>query len=254
LIGHVSRDATAIEARERPRPKVDRNEHQERRECPQRSIRRQRGQTMAEMLHEIPAACDWGVKKNAKGRKTSWRGYKKLHLDTADCGIPISALLSSASPHDSMAAIPLSRMSGARVSNLYDVMDAGDCSLELREHCRQMGHAPLIEHNPRGGEKIEFEPTDAMRCHERAVAERMNARLKDEFGGRHVWVKGCLKAKKFLSLKPDFVPSNRYAATLPVYMFNGATIGLINLPLLWFLFNVRRSEYCFLCFPEPYHF
>jgi hypothetical protein len=37
-----------------------------------------------------------------------------------------------------------------------------------------------------------------MRCHERAVAERMNARLKDEFGGRHVWVKGCLKVKSHL--------------------------------------------------------
>jgi hypothetical protein len=46
------------------------------RECPQRSIRHQRGQTMAEMLREIPTACDWGVKKNARGRKTSWRGYK----------------------------------------------------------------------------------------------------------------------------------------------------------------------------------
>jgi hypothetical protein len=38
-----------------------------------------------------------------------------------------------------------------------------------------MGHVPLIDHNPRGGEKIEFEPPDAMRYHERAVAERMNA-------------------------------------------------------------------------------
>jgi hypothetical protein len=194
LVGHLSRDATAIEARECPLPK---DKDKDKRERPKRSIQRQRGQTLAEMLREIPTACDWGTKKNAKGRATSWRGYK-LHLDTADCGIPVSALLSSASLHDSLAAIPLSLMSRERVTNLYDVMDAGYCSLELHEHCRQLGHVPLIDHNPRGGEKIEFEPPDAMRYRERTVAERMNARLKDEFGGRQVWVKGALKVKSHL--------------------------------------------------------
>ncbi|MDR2364590.1 MAG: transposase [Zoogloeaceae bacterium] len=192
LIGHLSRDATAIEARERPQPR-----DKDQRKRPQRSIHRQRGQTLAEMLREIPAACDWGTKKNARGRATSWRGYK-LHLDTADCGIPISALLSSASLHDSLAAIPLSLMSSARVTNLYDVMDAGYCSLELHEHGCQMGHVPLIDHNPRGGEKLKFEPPDAVRYCERTVAERMNARLKDEFGGRHVRVKGALKVMSHL--------------------------------------------------------
>ena len=59
----------------------------------------------------------------AQGYKISWNGYK-LHLDTADCGVPIAALLSSASMHDSRAAVPLSFISAARVTNLYDVMDA----------------------------------------------------------------------------------------------------------------------------------
>jgi hypothetical protein len=61
-----------------------------------------------------------------------------------------------------------------------------------------LGHVPLIDHNPRGGEKIEFEPPDAVRYNERSVAERMNARLKDEFGGRSVWVQGHLKVKSHL--------------------------------------------------------
>jgi hypothetical protein len=43
----------------------------------------------------------------------------------------------------------------------------------------------------------------------------------------------------FMRLMHDFVLSQRYDATLPVYMFNGATVGLINLPVLWFLFNIR---------------
>jgi hypothetical protein len=44
----------------------------------------------------------------------------------------------------------------------------------------------------------------------------------------------------FATLKPDFVHSHRYDATLPVYMFNSAIVGLMNLPLLWFLFRIRR--------------
>ena len=58
------------------------------------------------MQDDLPRACDRGKKCNAQGYKVSWNGYK-LHLDTADCGIPVSALLSSASMHDSLAAIPL---------------------------------------------------------------------------------------------------------------------------------------------------
>jgi hypothetical protein len=44
----------------------------------------------------------------------------------------------------------------------------------------------------------------------------------------------------FAALKYDFAHTQRYDATLPVYMFNGTAIGLINLPLLWFLFAIRR--------------
>jgi hypothetical protein len=51
----------------------------------------------------------------------------------------------------------------------------------------------LIDHNPRGGVKEKFEPADAIRYNERTVAERSNARLKDEFGGNTVRVKGGTK-------------------------------------------------------------
>lgn len=57
---------------------------------------------------------------------------------------------------------------------------------------------PLIDHNPRGGEKEEFEPADAVRYRERSGAERANGRLKDEFGGRHVWVRGATKVMSHL--------------------------------------------------------
>jgi hypothetical protein len=116
-----------------------------------------------------------------------------LHLDTADCGIPVSALLTSASMHDSLAAIPLSLMTAQRVTNCYDLMDAAYCSSMLREHSRGLGHVPLIDHNPRRGEKIEFTPAEAQRYKERSQAERTNARLKDDFGGRHIRVRGNAK-------------------------------------------------------------
>lgn len=137
LIGHLSRDGTAIEARERPsRPEKETAADQadllpardvqavatvigsasaRKRGRPRRGevrapakespIARQRKQTLVQMLEEIPTACDRGAKCNARGYKIAWNGYK-LHLDTADCGVPISALLSSASVHDSRAAVP----------------------------------------------------------------------------------------------------------------------------------------------------
>lgn len=223
LIGHLSRDATAIVARERPtRPRavspasalqasiVPGDETAtsaaapapKKRGRPRRGevrtpakaspIVRQRDQSLAQMIAELPTQCDHASKCNAQGYKTGWNGYK-LHLDTADCGVPISAMLSSASMHDSRAAIPLSLISQARVTNLYDVMDAAYCSLELHDHCRSLGHVPLIDHNPRGGPKEAFEPADAIRYNERTAAERTNARLKDQFGANNVMVRGSTK-------------------------------------------------------------
>lgn len=209
LIGHISRDGTAIAARERPRattnkpaspaaPTAKRNQGQRKRRgaraepAPRSPVRRQLQQTLAQVLAELPRACDRGTKCNAQGYKTSWNGYK-MHIDTSDCGVPVAAILTSASMHDSRAAVPLSRLTAARVTNLYDLMDAAYCCKELHAHCRELGHVPLIDHNPRSGEKEYFEPADAVRYRERSVAERTNARLKDEFGGRNVMVKGNAK-------------------------------------------------------------
>jgi len=73
------------------------------------------------MLDELPRQCDIGAKKSSKGHQQYWRGYK-LHLDVADGQIPISAVLTSASVHDSQVAIPLATMTAGRVTSLYDVM------------------------------------------------------------------------------------------------------------------------------------
>lgn len=79
--------------------------------------------TLAEMIKDLPRACDTGAKRDSQGFKHGWIGYK-LHWDVADSGIPISALLTSASVHDSQVYIPLARMSAQRMTSLYDLADA----------------------------------------------------------------------------------------------------------------------------------
>ncbi|MDL1969060.1 MAG: hypothetical protein LWW97_11125 [Deltaproteobacteria bacterium] len=56
--------------------------------------------TTDEMLEALPQSCDVGTKKNSKGYKKTWIGYK-LHIDAADGHIPVSCVLTSASVHDS---------------------------------------------------------------------------------------------------------------------------------------------------------
>jgi hypothetical protein len=152
IIGHLSPDATAIHAREKPiakpKPTSDRNIAAARKY----SIAAPRSLSQADMLSQIPIECTRGSKRNAQGYKVCWNSCK-LHINTADCGVPVSAILSSALMHDSLATIPLSRISANRMDNLYDLMDAAYCRFDLHQHCRELGHIPLIDHNPRQGIK-----------------------------------------------------------------------------------------------------
>ena len=155
------------------------------------------------MLEDLPKSCDIGMKKNAKGLVGKWNGYK-LHIDTADGGIPISCVLTSASTHDSQVAIPLGTLTAGRVENLYDLMDSAYDSIEIWAHSISLGHKPIIAVNPRGSvdmkEALKLEKRarrtlglffpEERRYVERSGSERVNGRLKDEFGGRHVRVRG----------------------------------------------------------------
>jgi hypothetical protein len=189
LIGHISRDATAIKAREKAAKKVKvakvRGE-------PTR-LQRQQGMTLAEMLAELPCVSDCGTKRNSKGHPSYWIGYK-LHLDVADGGIPISCILTSASVNDTQAAIALATMTAQRVVNLYDLMDSAYDAELIRLKSLELGHVPLIDgHTKRGGVKPQFAPHEAQRYKERSTIERVFARLKEEFGARMVRVRGPSK-------------------------------------------------------------
>ncbi len=73
------------------------------------------------------------------------------------------------------------------------------------------------DHNPRGCEKTKFDPAETVICNERTVAERMNARLKDEFGGNTIWVKGNAKVISQLMFGVSFTYIR--GATMPRCVF-----------------------------------
>ena len=155
------------------------------------------------MLDDLSKAYDVGTKRDAKGHQEIWIGYK-LHLDEIDGGIPVSCLLRSASVHDSLVAIPLTTLTTSRVDSLYHLMDSAYDAPEIRECSEWLGHVPIIDINLRGRPQLKAgikAEAQAQRCigqvdpkqrryNELSTVERVNGRLKDEFGGRHVRVRG----------------------------------------------------------------
>ena len=115
IVGVIARDATEIEAREKPaakdvndkkddppppdgaqpKPKRGRPRKDEQRPKPEPTrLERQTSQNINQMLAELPTVCDVGAKKNSKGYKETWIGYK-LHIDVACGQIPVSCVLTS---------------------------------------------------------------------------------------------------------------------------------------------------------------
>lgn len=228
IIGHIARDSTSIEARERypenPPPKPPRKRYK-RAPKPKRStpraprsrIEQQREMPISETLASLPRHCSVGVKTSSKGHRRYWRGYK-LHLDVADGQIPITALLTGACVHDSQVAIPLMNLTTQKVTYLYDLMDAAYDANAIHAHSKSLGHVPLIapsaaaipipklkQDSLRGYDKrrkaptrygrkrLPFTPAQEQRFELRTMVERAYSRLKDEFGARSIRVRGANK-------------------------------------------------------------
>ena len=208
LIGHIMRDSTAIEVREKPAPKpkpaapVARRLHRKagtakRPEQMTRMERQSSGtMTLEEMLAELPRPCDYGCKLNTLGAKYRWPGYK-LHVDVVDGQIPISCVLTSASVNDMQVAIPLAVMSARRVTNLYDLLDAGyDCTA-IREFSRVWGTCRLSLGRSVAPSSPNWLCTRRCDC----VSDRCGAslnRLKDEYEATNVRVRGWKKVMTHL--------------------------------------------------------
>lgn len=75
----IKKTVTKKVSAKRGRPKPN-----EARIKPQTRIEKQAGgMPLVDMIADLPTSSDVGVKKNSKGYKESWIGYK-LHLDVAD--------------------------------------------------------------------------------------------------------------------------------------------------------------------------
>ena len=163
-------------------------------------LHRQRTMSLPDMLKELPQDCSIGAKTNSQGYTQHWRGYK-LHWDVADGQIPISAVLTGAKVHDSQVAIPLMTMSSQRVTHCYELMDAAYDAGHILEHSRQLGHVPIVDPVQRIDPKKSLVPpenpsrqlswAEEERYKERTMVERVNGRLKDEFGGAGCACMGC---------------------------------------------------------------
>lgn len=215
LIGHVSRDSVAVPAREKPlakppapaeapKPKPKRGRPRKGDPAPEpkppRRLELQPTRALAENLADLPRACDVGSKRDSKGKHNFWIGYK-LHMDTIDGDIPAGVILTSASTHDSQVAIPLAQVSAARLEAvLYELMDAAYDADEIEAFSRALGRVPIIDLNPRRGEKLPMEAFRKARYANRTASERVNSQLMDNYGGRTIRVRGPVKVMAHLML------------------------------------------------------
>lgn len=214
IVLHRSIDSTEIDVRERAatqdekaeaakaaaiREKVDANT------ADFNALALQAGRDGRTNLALLPRLCDWGCKRNSKGKVQYWRGYK-LHIAVADGDFPIAACLTSASIHDSKVAIPLMQLADGAALSLYDLEDAGYDAKEIRDFSSSHGHVPIIDINPRRGEKpdergekvVRIPTAEKVRFRNRTGVERVNGHLHDAHGGRTVRVRGY--SKVFLHL------------------------------------------------------
>jgi len=229
LIGHVSIDATAIDGREAPVKKTEEpsqegtakkrgrpSKDQEREPASPKRLDLQPSRSFEQNLADLPTACNVGTKRNSRGYKESWTGYK-LHIASTDFDVPLCAILTSASLHDSQVAIPLMQQSVTLIKNsLYDLMDAAYDAPAIDAFSRAQGHVPIIDPNPRCSKNPRtLAAHEKRRFKERSSVERVNSNLKDNWGGRFVRVRGAAKVACHLFFGMLAMTADRLLAILP---------------------------------------
>jgi transposase len=203
VVYHVSRDSTAIEARERTVKKEPEKKEKKRRGRPKKGeirpappvnrLEKQIHQSTEESLKDIDTGCSYGCKKNSQGNVYFWHGYK-LHLDVSDIGFPLSAYVSGANVHDSQLAIPMEKMTERKVRFCYSLMDAAYDSQIIDSFIRSRGRIPIIDPNKRKDSKRPpLDPAKKERFKFRSGVERANGFLKDSLLPSKIFVKGYRK-------------------------------------------------------------
>jgi len=223
LFFYNSTDSTAIEVREKPlrvkkEPKVKKKRGRKKKDDLTPAVPKEEKlstlqlsmSSTSQMMQSISTHSNRGGKINSKGNGYFWIGGK-LHLGVVDGDIPITALYSSASVHDSQVAIPVINETSNRVDYLYDLCDKGYDSETIKAFSRKKGHVPIIDINPRNSEetkmvmeanrmleKMNFATPMSNHYNHRSSVERVNSYLKDSFGCKHIYVKGGVKIASHL--------------------------------------------------------
>ena len=220
-----STDSTAIDVREKPlkkekkkTPKIKKKRGRKRRDdstpaelkAPSLCNQQLTMDSTEKMLDPISTSTDIGRKINAKGNGYAWIGGK-LHLGVVDGDIPITAIYTCASVHDSQVAIPVINETTKRVDYLYDLCDKAYDSEPIAAFSKIRGHIPIIDVNPRNCEatktvlegqknleKMGFNTPMSNHYNHRSSVERVNSYLKDSFGCKHITVKGATKVASHL--------------------------------------------------------
>ena len=221
LFFYHSMDATAVELREKAvqskkevKPKRRQGRPRKGEEGPPKkpSILQQQEQMSdtEEMLSLIKTECNTSIKQNSKGNRHRWIGGK-LHLSVVDGDIPITALYSSATVHDSSLALPLIKQSSQKVTYLYDLADAAYDNKIVKNYSELHNHRPIIDVNPKNSKKRKAQialaksekkilgslglhkNSDDLHYNQRSSVERVNAYLKDSYGCSKIYYKGAQK-------------------------------------------------------------
>ena len=98
-------------------------------------------------------------------------------------------------------------MTAQRITYLYECMDSAYDVVQIHDHSKKHGRVSIIDTNPRRNKDLKeslarerkaankagfIHPTD-QRYGARTVVERVNGRLKDDFGARYLRVRGHKK-------------------------------------------------------------
>ena len=224
IVYHVSRDSSAINARETVEKKNKKKDKKtlKKRGRPRKGavkeekqpteMEKQVTQSASVSLEKLSKKCSFSCKKNSQGNISYWKGYK-LHLDVSDTGFPITAYVTGANVHDSMLAIPMEKMTEQRVAFCYSLMDPAYDAQIIIDYILSRERVPIIEHNKRKNKnRPPLDPVKKERYKIRTTVERAYSHLKDNLIPKAIYVKGitkvsfvlfsavlCLAALKYLS-------------------------------------------------------
>jgi transposase len=200
IVQHVSRDSTAIPAREhiaKKRKPVKKHGKSDKSTIkapkPPNVIETQKSESAKEAIDKLSKECSYGCKKNSQGNISFWRGYK-LHLDVSDIVFPLSAVVTGANVHDSQLAIPMEKMTEQKVLSFYSLMDSAYDAKAIMSFIRSRDRVPIIDPNKRGNNnRPPLDPAKKERYKIRSGVERANSHLKDHLIPKDIYVKGYSK-------------------------------------------------------------